>query len=373
MTIALLLHKYFPYGGLQRDCLRMAILMARRGHRVSIVTRTWSGDVPDEVEVVCLGARGWTNLAKDRNFDHDVAGWLSTRSFDRVVGFSRLATNTDYYYAADPCYIERVRHTKPAIHRLGSRYRYMAALEEKIFAHGGDTKVLLLTETERADYIRHYRTEAERLVVLPPSITHRGLEMPGKKDLRSRTREQMGWPSELPVVLFVGSGFATKGLDRAIHAIASSRDQSRLVIAGSGESGRYQKLANRLGAHDRVDFLGARDDAWELMAAADILIHPARSENTGTVLVEALSAGTAVIATDRCGFSNHVRASGTGQVLDSPFDQGALDEGLGAILAEPWEPRAEMALAYALTEDLYSGMETAITEILSEPGNGPGT
>lgn len=365
MKIALLLHKYFPYGGLQRDCLRMAMLLVEQGVSVTIVTRTWSGDRPEGIEVECLGSRGWTNLAMDKNFDQDLAAWLSEREFDRAIGFSRLAVDVDYYYAADPCYVERVRRTKSGRYKLGSRYRYMSALEEKIFGKGGGTGLLLLTDWEVEDYTRLYGTEKERFTIIPPSIVRRDLDLRRKQDQRNKVRQRMDWEEQSQVVLFVGSGFETKGLDRAICAVASASETARLVVAGLGKAAQYQKLARSLGVSDRVVFLSARDDAWELMVAADMLIHPARSENTGTVLVEALSAGTAVICTDRCGFANHVKASGTGCVLPSPFGQVGLDEALRSQLAEPWQPRAEKALDYALSTDLYSGMETAVIKILT--------
>lgn len=67
-----------------------------------------------------------------------------------------------------------------------------------------------------------------------------------------------------------------------------------------------------------------------LIAAADVLIHPARCENTGTVIVEALAAGTPVITTATCGFAHYVKESMGGIVVaelgDSAFEQRELDE-----------------------------------------------
>ena len=357
MNVALILQYYFPYGGLQRDCLNMAVRLAGHAHDVSVVARSWEGERPEGIEVFELGARGMSNMAMDRNFDEDVTGWLKNRNFDCVVGFSRLMVEMDFYYAADPCYALRIGRNKSVWYRHTRRFKYFSRLEKHFFSSGGRTKVMLLTDMEVPDYKRLYGTEDDRLLVLPPSILKRGLRMDAKEVLRNKIRKREGWGDE-QVVLFVGSGFATKGLDRAIRACAEVG--CVFAVVGMGKTGGYQALASKLGAADRVKFLGGRDDAWELMAAADLLIHPARSENTGTVLLEALSAGTGVLCTDRCGFANHIEASGAGTVMESPFDQDALRAELGDLLEAPWCVRAEKALRYAEEKDLYSGMDSAV-------------
>jgi UDP-glucose:(heptosyl)LPS alpha-1,3-glucosyltransferase len=43
MNLAFVLFDYFAFGGLQRDCLKIAASCARRGHAITIFTRTWQG------------------------------------------------------------------------------------------------------------------------------------------------------------------------------------------------------------------------------------------------------------------------------------------------------------------------------------------
>ena len=62
MNFAFAIFKYFPFGGLQRDMLRMAVCAAGRGHRVTVFTASWKGEEPPEgIQVRILKARGWTN------------------------------------------------------------------------------------------------------------------------------------------------------------------------------------------------------------------------------------------------------------------------------------------------------------------------
>lgn len=365
MRLALLLHYYFPYGGLQRDCLNFAIRLVGHGHDVTVVTRRWDGDPDERLDIVELGTRGTSNVARDRNFDEDVMGWLSCREFDCVVGFSRLTVPMDYYYAADPCYVAKVEKGKPPWYRLMPRYRHFRRLEEGLYAKGGQTKLVLLTGMEVPDFQRIYGTEQERFLVLPPSIRRRYLDAVEKVALRQKVRDEMGWDGAVPRLLFVGSGFATKGLDRAMESLAAMKRycDAELYVAGQGKTGRYASRAKKLGVSDRVHFLGARDDAWELMVAADLLVHPARSENTGTVLLEALTAGTGVVCTGRCGFASYVGESGAGRVVESPFESGTFCDAVSDILDEPWEKRSQHALDYCRETDLYSGMDVLLESV----------
>ena len=47
MRIAFCLYKYFPFGGLQRDFLRIALACQARGHAVRVYTLEWRGEVPE--------------------------------------------------------------------------------------------------------------------------------------------------------------------------------------------------------------------------------------------------------------------------------------------------------------------------------------
>ena len=46
MRLAFCLFKYFPYGGLARDFLRIAQLCQQQGHSIDVYTMEWRGDIP---------------------------------------------------------------------------------------------------------------------------------------------------------------------------------------------------------------------------------------------------------------------------------------------------------------------------------------
>jgi UDP-glucose:(heptosyl)LPS alpha-1,3-glucosyltransferase len=123
-------------------------------------------------------------------------------------------------------------------------------------------------------------------------------------------------------------------------------------------------LARRLGVADRLLMLGARDDVPRLLLAADLLVHPARVENTGQAILEAIVAGLPVLASALCGFSPHVERAAAGLVLPEPFDRRRLASELAAMLAPgrlaAWSANAT---AYGRTEDRYGGLDAAAAAV----------
>ena len=150
---------------------------------------------------------------------------------------------------------------------------------------------------------------------------------------------------------------------------ANSHAKPRLVVVGNGKPEAYQRLARRLGIERQVHFTGGRDDVAMFYHAADLLLHPARTETAGHILVEALVCGLPVLVTANCGYAFHVEQAGAGLVCPYPFVQDTLDgqlaEALDADRRELWQTRARN---YRDSTDLYSMVDRAADVIVSRAG-----
>jgi UDP-glucose:(heptosyl)LPS alpha-1,3-glucosyltransferase len=116
----------------------------------------------------------------------------------------------------------------------------------------------------------------------------------------------------------------------------------------------------RLGLEGNVRLFQGRDDIPRFLQGANFLLHPARHENTGTIIVEAIVAGLPVLTTATCGYAFHVEAAAAGRVVASPFRQAVLDNTLQEMLRsgerDTWSSNG---IAYGRAEDLYSLHERA--------------
>ncbi len=368
-SVAVVLFRYFPHGGLQRDAVGVATRLRDRGHAVTMLAGDWRGPRPDGIAVRTLGRRGWTNHGRNRRFAAAARVATAEGRFDCVVGFNRMP-GLDIYYCADPCYRADALTRHGPLYRLTPRFRQMAAFERAVFAPAAGTDILLLSERERDRYAACYATPAARFHLVPPVIGRDRMrpDEAAAQARRAAVRAALGVAAQEFLLLQVGASLDTKGLDRTLTALAGLPAElcgrTRLVVAGAGDAAAARRLARRLGIGDRVRMLGPRDDVPDLLLGADLLVHPARRENTGQAILEAVVAGLPVLTTAGCGYSSHVERAGAGIVLPEPFDQAALTAALTAALAAmPASPRraewSRNGASYGRATDLYSGLDRA--------------
>jgi UDP-glucose:(heptosyl)LPS alpha-1,3-glucosyltransferase len=360
MNIGFVLYDYYPFGGLQEDCLATAMTTQAKGHEVHIFSRTWKGPQPDEVQTHLLGKKGLSNTSRNKHFFDDLFIELPKYKLDGVVAFNRIP-NADIYFAADPCFKERKSHLS-WWQKLGSRYRYYAQLEATVFRGANPPETLVLTKREANAFHKHYNVPKERFHRLPPGIA-RNIRTPEEVDQhRHELRKELGTNDEAEVALFVGSGFRIKGLDRALRAIEANKtkvDNFEFWVVGNGKAGSFKFLAEKTGL--KVRFLGGRADVSRFYDAADFLLHPAYSESAGKVLLEALTHGLPVLTTDTCGYAAHILKAKAGAVIESPFSQQTLNQTVHTFIQDQ-DKRQQMSqngLAYAASEDLYSCHQAA--------------
>jgi glycosyltransferase involved in cell wall biosynthesis len=138
-----------------------------------------------------------------------------------------------------------------------------------------------------------------------------------------------------PLIVTVGSLIPGKGQRDAIAAI-ERLPEATLMLVGEGPDRRSLEAIirqRRLG--NRVRLLGARphDEVAMLMAAADVMLLPSRSEGLANVWVEALASGTPVVTCDVGGASEVIDRPEAGALV--PPDPEAMAAAIARILADP--------------------------------------
>ena len=249
------------------------------------------------------------------------------------------------------------------------RYRTFARLERNSFERRVTTKVILLSQNQLIEYRSVWKTELHRLILLSPTISSvRRRPEYRVNGTRQNIRTQLGLNQDDWVWIAVGVQPKTKGLDRIIQALQYFPD-ARLLIAGmhdtSKASAKMADRARKLGVSSRISWLGHREDIPALMSAADLMLHPARYDTTGTVILEAIVNGVPVITSSACGYSRHVESADAGIVIKEPFDFHLFLEAI----AEARDPQrcadwSNAGIAYGKNPELYQGRSRAAEIIL---------
>jgi UDP-glucose:(heptosyl)LPS alpha-1,3-glucosyltransferase len=371
MTLVFILYKYFPFGGLQRDFLRIALECQRRGHAIRVHTLSWEGEIPEGFEVRVAPVRALFNHWRNEKFTDWVKAELEQHPADRVIGFNKMP-GLDIYYAADPCFEEKIATLRNPLYRLTGRYRHFAAYERAVFGPEAQTRILMISAAQQPLFIKHYATPATRFHALPPGIGRDRRAPPDAGEIRAGFRREFGMADDEFLLVQIGSGFRTKGLDRSLKAMAALpaalRARVRLIAIGQDDPKPFLLQIKTLGLSGQARILPGRDDIPRFLLGADLLIHPAYHENTGTVLLEALAAGLPVLTTETCGYASHVVKAKAGRVLPSPFVQETLNSALADMLTDGLARRnwSQHGLAYADEVDLYSMPQRAADVILAE-------
>lgn len=143
-----------------------------------------------------------------------------------------------------------------------------------------------------------------------------------------------------PLALFVGRVAHEKNIGFLIEALVHAHETcpaAVLLITGDGPAkADLHQLAARLGLSGSVRFMGYLDRDTELLdcyAAADVFVFASRTETQGLVLLEALAAGTPVIALAAMGTTDIV--SNAPGCIAPPDDPRAFGQTVGALLADP--------------------------------------
>lgn len=370
MQLAFVLYKYFPFGGLQRDFMRIALECQKRGHQIRVYTLIWEGEVPPGFEVLVGPVKALSNHRRNIKFSAWMEADLAKRPVDRVVGFNKLP-GLDVYYAADGCYEDKAQTLRNPMYRLWGRYQHFAEFERSVFAPEAKTQILMISEVQQPLFIKHYQTPLARFHLLPPGISLDRRAPANAAQVRAEFRAEFKLADDDLLLVQIGSGFKTKGVDRSLKALAALpadlKKRTRLFVIGQDEPKGFQLQAAALGLSDQVEIMKGRSDIPRFLLGADLLIHPAYNENTGTVLLEAAVAGLPVLVSAVCGYAHYIAEADCGLVLDDPFEQAQLNQYLVRMLTDP-VARADWGrngLAFADTADLYSMPQHAADVILA--------
>jgi phosphatidylinositol alpha-mannosyltransferase len=141
--------------------------------------------------------------------------------------------------------------------------------------------------------------------------------------------------TEGPTILFLGRHEERKGLSVLLEAMATLGRDVRLWVAGEGPE--TDRLRGRVAGDPRIEWLGQIDEAEKRarLRGADIYCAPSlRGESFGVVLLEAMAACTAIVASDLAGYRRVARPE-RDAVLVPPGDPVALAGALRTLLDRP--------------------------------------
>ncbi len=193
-------------------------------------------------------------------------------------------------------------------------------------------------------------------------LVHSGIEL-GRYEFRKGPRDEaaantFGVRAGEAFILNVAALVDHKDHLTLIRAAAQLREIAprpwRLFIAGSGEEEpRIRKAIAEYALEEQVTLLGYVRDLVPLYRAADVFVLSSHLEGLCTSILDAMTAGVPVVATDTGGVRDAVAHEQTG-LLVPPRNPGALAGAIARLLEEPELARALTAHARAKVEKEFT-------------------
>lgn len=359
MKIALGIYRLQPRGGLEDNCLRIAEELARRGHEPTLILADQHPHPSLPIETVVLGPGALSSHGRLAAFGRAFSQATKGR-FDRTVAF-QLFPEADILFIAEAL---RDRPDIPLLKRLTPRFQAFARLERSCFGPTAATHIICQAMPQMRAFVERYPNSRDRIYVIPPAISEARCRPQHRAELRDQVRENLGIDRQARIWLWLGLQPSIKGLDRVIEALPN-HPEARLLVGGltgaDKKIRRHMARAASLGVDGRIHCLGyiSGEKFFDVLAAADVLAHPARSEVAGAVILEALINGLPVITTDICGFAEHVERSGAGKVVHGPFDPSTFSKYLKEACGPDNSSFSHKGIAYGENPELYSGIGVA--------------
>ena len=320
LRLAIVRQRFNPFGGAERFIARAMPALERAGAEVTLICRKaegWGARRVMQIDPFYIGKvwRDWSFARAAR------AAWRRT-GFDLVQSHERIP-GCDVYRAGDGVHRRwlELRSTAASLfERLGMAlnpyHRYVCAAERRLFEHPRLRAVICNSRMVSDEIRRGFRIAPEKLHVVYNGVDLEYFHPRRREELRGATRAELGCQPRDTLFLFVGAGFARKGLDAAIEALKLAGHGSfwLVVIGTDRESRRFAAQAASLG--DRVRFLGGKEDVRPFYAAADCFILPSRYDPFPNTALEAFAMGLPAIVSSRCGAAEIIEQGMNGWVCE---------------------------------------------------------
>jgi phosphatidylinositol alpha-mannosyltransferase len=351
-------------GGVQGQVLGLARVLRELGHEARVLAPC--DGPPPELYVIPLGnsiptaANGSVApLAPDPSCALRTIRALADEAFDVLHLHEPLAPG--------PTMTTLVMHLAPAVgtfHAAGDSTSYRVANRSLNWLAGRlDLRVAVSDDA---------RELAERYFGGTYDVLFNGVEL-------ERYRHVRPIPRTGPTVMFCGRHEPRKGLEVLLNALAELSDDVRCWVASDGPD--TAALRAQFSHDPRIEWLGRLSDEDKIarLASADVFCAPSlRGESFGVVLIEAMAAGTPIVASDLPGYRRVARPDVDG-LLTPPGDTAALAAALKRVLEDAeladtlrasGSARAEVFSMRSLAEQYVDRYEALIADRASAEANG---
>jgi UDP-glucose:(heptosyl)LPS alpha-1,3-glucosyltransferase len=281
--------------------LNHAHYLSDLGHRVTLI-----GEDLDKARIAQTGAqsiliRRWPlpKLRRLQRFTRQADKQI--RNFDFVVGHGH--TIRQHVFHLHNCI--RLAHEKIHGHPP-HKQDFVMELQERMLMHAEFKFCIANSRLMQQELIRRYGLPQAKIQVVYPGSDLSRFKSADSVRYRHPVRQELGIAEATVVIGLITSGdFQKRGVDIAINAFAelpvACRRAAMLLIIGKSKLDTYRQMVDARGLNEQIRFLPPIPQVERYYQALDLYIHPARFEEFGLSVQEAMACGLPVIASRQVG------------------------------------------------------------------------
>jgi UDP-glucose:(heptosyl)LPS alpha-1,3-glucosyltransferase len=324
--IALVHMRHAHTGGTERYLHALAVHLAEAGHTVTIICRRHEAAPHAAVRFAVLRPLAFSSVHRMVTFARAVEHHVRHTHYDVVFGLGKTWSQ-DVLRLGGGCYQTYLdRTSRPPGQRWRRRFgvgwyksRQTLAIEARALAPGFYRRIITNSDMVKRDVMSRYGSPAEQITVIPNGVDLARFHPRHRTGSSATLRQQCGFEAEHVVLLFLGTGYYRKGLDRVLKvfpALLRERPETRLLVVGyDANLPRWKTRVSRCGLAAQVCFLGGRRDPEVCYGASDLYVLPTRYDPFANATLEALATGVPVITTRTNGGCEVIVAGVHGAVL----------------------------------------------------------
>jgi len=302
MQIVQIVKRFGLVGGMEEYVFRLSAELSKLGYDIVVICEKSFASYPTGVSVVEVGICGKPHWFAHYRFSRKVSDWLKeNHSPQRIV----------HSHERQVCHNITTVHTTPFGHGRGSFFKFLSLrnffyekLEKRELLGGGVKKIIPVSNSLGAMIKTKHPIASEKLMNAIYPATPFSADRSAEAEVTDKKGLCIG---------FIGKEWKRKGLEKVVQIWRALNQQERLFklkVAGVAKES-VSHLFNE-GDHD-YEILGVISDREPFYNSLDILIHPAKLEAFGMVVVEALSLNVPVLCSTETGahevlgeFGNHL-------------------------------------------------------------------
>jgi UDP-glucose:(heptosyl)LPS alpha-1,3-glucosyltransferase len=257
--------------------------------------------------VACLS---WFRTARLLSFVFFAPRAIARWRVDAVVSFTRMTKQDIFRSGGGPhrAFIDKMSRNEGLwrclYYRLNLYHRCVLAIERRQLSSQGSRRVITVSAQGKREMMEYYDLPEDKVAVVYNGVDHYRFSPERRFVEGSKIRQELAIPPESPVVLFVGTGFRRKGLDRLLRLwdLPEFGDIYFLIV---GNDARLTDYRQRWSSK-RVFFVGPQSAVENYYAAADLFVLPSTQEAFGNAVLEALASGLPVVTVPEVGAAEEI-------------------------------------------------------------------